>query len=72
MNNLIVWVPVLISLFLAGANCAIFAVIKFNDMKHIDEAVKRIEKAVSKQAEELMEQGKLIAKIEGKCLANHG
>jgi len=72
MNNLLVWAPVLLSLFIAGANCAIFAVIKFNDLKHIDEAVKRIEKAVDIQAAESLAQGKAIAKIEGKCLANHG
>jgi hypothetical protein len=72
MNEWAIWLPVLVSLFIAGANCAIFAVIKFNDMKHMEEATKRIEKCASDIAKDVKLQGERIAKIEGKCIANHG
>lgn len=35
-----------IGLFLAGANATFYVVMKFNDVKHLDEAVKRIDASV--------------------------
>jgi uncharacterized protein YpiB (UPF0302 family) len=58
-------------LFIAGANCAIFIIIKFNDMKHQEEALKRIEKNQEGMDKKLDKFGERIATIEGKCAANH-
>jgi len=60
------------SLFLAGANAAIFVIIKFNDLKHQDDALKRIEKTLDIMDKKLDGSAERIATIEGKCRANHG
>ena len=59
-------------LFLAGANIMIFCVVKFNDLKHLDEAVKRIEENQNELLKIAGVNGERIAKIEGKCAATHG
>jgi len=72
MNEIIMlikeWLPVIV----LGFNAAIFIVIKFNDMKHIEQAVQEIKKSISDLIKENNEQGERISKIEGKCTANHG
>lgn len=59
-------------LFLAGANVAVFCIVKFNDLKHQEDALKRIEKSLENMDKKLDGTSERIAKIEGKCSANHG
>ena len=59
-------------LILAGANVMIFCVVKFNDLRHQEEALKRIEKNQEGMDKKLDKFGERIASIEGKCSANHG
>ena len=54
-------------LFLAGANVAIFCIVKFNDLKHQEEALHRIEKSLENMDKKLDGTAERIAKIEGKC-----
>jgi len=60
------------ALFLAGANVAVFCIIKFNDLKHQEEALVRIEKTLGEVWTKVDGTAERVAKIEGKCLANHG
>jgi len=62
------WLPLII----LGFNVAIFIIIKFNDMKHIEKAVNEIKKCVEEIKKENNKQGERLATIEGKCKANHG
>jgi len=66
------WIPSLISLFLAGANCAIFCIIKFNDLRHLEASVKELTTILKETNEKLDGTAERIATIEGKCKANHG
>jgi hypothetical protein len=66
------WIPSLIGLFIAGFNAAIFMIIKFNDLKHLETSVKELTKTLTETNEKLGCTAERIAKIEGKCLANHG
>jgi hypothetical protein len=59
-------------LFLAGANVAVFCIVKFNDLKHQEDALKRIEGSLGEIDKKLDVNAERIAKIEGKCAANHG
>lgn len=59
-------------LILAGANVMIFCVVKFNDLRHQEESLKRIEKNQDGMDKKLDKFGERIAAIEGKCSANHG
>jgi hypothetical protein len=59
-------------LILAGANVMIFCVVKFNDLRHQEESLKRIEKNQEGMDKKLDKFGERIAAIEGKCSANHG
>jgi hypothetical protein len=59
-------------LFLAGANVMIFCIVKFNDLKHQEDALKRIEAGLGEIDKKLDNNAERIAKIEGKCTANHG
>jgi hypothetical protein len=59
-------------LFLAGANVAVFCIVKFNDLKHQEESLIRIEKGLSEMDKKVDKIGERIATIEGKCKANHG
>ncbi len=54
-------------LFLAGANCAIFIIIKFNDLRHQEESLKRIENGLWAMDKKLDNTSERISKIEGKC-----
>jgi hypothetical protein len=62
------WLPLIV----IGFNVAMFVIIKFNDMKHLEASIKRIEDCVLKITEETCKNGERIATIEGKCTANHG
>jgi hypothetical protein len=62
----------LAGLFIAGANCAIFCVIKFNDLKHLETSVKELTDTLKETNNKLDGTAERIAKIEGKCTANHG
>lgn len=59
-------------LFIAGANCAIFIIIKFNDLKHQEETLKRIEEKLETMDKKGDKTAEKVATLEGKCLANHG
>lgn len=72
MIELLKWIPSVLGLFLAGFNAAIFIVIKFNDLKHLEESVKDLTKTLTATNEKLIGTAERIAKIEGKCTANHG
>ena len=61
------WLPLIV----IGFNVAMFIIIKFNDMKHLELAIQRIEDCVKKITEESCKNGERIAKIEGKCAATH-
>lgn len=62
------WLP----LFLAGGNVMIFVIMKFNDLKHLDEDMKEIKKSLMKIDDAVCKVGERTASIEGKCKANHG
>jgi len=66
------YVGTLVSLFLAGANVMIFCVVKFNDLKHQEESLKRIETTLGKMDEKTDNIAQRVSNIEGKCKANHG
>ena len=72
MIELLKWIPSVLGLFLAGFNAAIFIVIKFNDLKHLEESVKDLTKTLTATNEKLIGTSERISKIEGKCSANHG
>jgi hypothetical protein len=72
MNEIIPIVASLSGLFIAGANAAFWAITKFNDMSHIQKSLDRIEKLQIESDKKLDLNAERIAKIEGKCLANHG
>jgi len=57
----------LIALFIAGFNAAIFVVIKFNDLKHLDEAMKEIKNELCEVRNKAIELAERISKLEGVC-----
>ena len=61
-----------VPLIVLGFNVAMFVIIKFNDMHHLqlrfDELIKKID-GIDKKLDKNSER---IATIEGKCSANHG
>lgn len=60
------------ALFLAGANVAIFCVVKFNDLHHLQLAQAEIKSTLDRIDKKLDNTAERISKIEGKCTANHG
>lgn len=64
--ELLRWIPSLIGLFLAGANCAIFAIIKFNDIRHIGDDIKEIKNGQLRTDEKLDGLSERVSKIEGR------
>jgi hypothetical protein len=70
--ELLQWIPTLIGLFIAGANCAIFVIIKFNDLVHLNEKLSEVADQLKEMDKKLDKNVERIAKIEGKCSANHG
>jgi hypothetical protein len=61
-----------VPLIILGFNVALFVVIKFNDMHHLqlrfDELLKKLD-GMDKKLDHTSER---IAMVEGKCKANHG
>lgn len=72
MNDLIKWLPSLLSLFLAGFNVCIFIVVKFNDLNHLQKAVDEVKKILNDLRDKTEINSERIAEIEGRCKANHG
>lgn len=60
------------SLFLAGANVTIFCIIKFNDLFHLEKKLNEVSKVIDNIDKKLDNTAERIAKVEGKCIANHG
>ena len=65
-------IPIGINLVLAGFNAAIFIIIKFNDLKHLENSVKELVETLKETNKTLMNNGERLATIEGRCRANHG
>jgi len=61
-----------VTLLLAGFNAAIFVVIKFNDLKHLENSVKELVATLKETNKTLMNNGERLATLEGRCKANHG
>jgi hypothetical protein len=61
-----------VTLLLAGFNAAIFIVIKFNDLKHLETSVKELVATLKETNKTLMNNGERLATLEGRCKANHG
>lgn len=59
-------------LFIAGANCAIFVVIKFNDMRHIGDDIAEIKESIKCIEKKQYDNASEIGAIKGTCKANHG
>jgi prefoldin subunit 5 len=59
-------------LVVLGFNVAMFIVIKFNDMHHLQLRFDELKKCIEKMDEKLDKNAEKIAGIEGKCKANHG
>jgi hypothetical protein len=59
------------ALFLAGINAAIFCVVKFNDLKHLQVDLKEIKDSIDCIDKKLYVNAEKIGMIEGKCKANH-
>ena len=53
-------------LFLAGANVAIFCVVKFNDLMHLQKGLDEIKTKLDHNDVKLDKLGERVAKIEGK------
>jgi len=60
------------ALFLAGANVAVFCIVKFNDLAHLQKAQEDIKEVLSNIDKKLDMKSERLAKLEGKCKANHG
>ena len=65
-------IPSMISLFLAGAGAAFCVIIKFNDLQHLSKTTDEIKNMVKDLTKEVVDNGERLAKLEGKCRANHG
>ena len=61
-----------VSLIVIGFNAAMFIVLKFNDMKHMEKKLDEIASNVKSIDAKQDSNAERIAKIEGKCTANHG
>lgn len=61
-----------VTLLLAGFNAAIFIIIKFNDLKHLENSVKELVTTLKETNKTLMNNGERLATLEGRCKANHG
>ena len=60
-----------VTLLLAGFNAAIFVVIKFNDLRHLENSVKELVATLKETNKTLMNNGERLATLEGRCKANH-
>jgi hypothetical protein len=59
-------------LVVLGFNVAMFIVIKFNDMHHLQLRFDELKKSIESIDKKLDSTSERISKIEGKCSANHG
>jgi Cu/Ag efflux pump CusA len=69
------WVSLIsigISLLITGFNAALWIVVKFNDLAHLERSVKEITELLKDVNKKLDDNGERIAKLEGRCAANHG
>ena len=69
MNEILAIIVSCSSLLIAGANLATFMIIKFNDMKHLEEGSKRIENTLTTLTSKFEDVAERIAKVEGTCAA---
>jgi hypothetical protein len=69
--DLISLLPSLIAIFLAGGNVAILIILKCNDLVHLEQRVTEILGKINEMDKKLDKEAERIAKIEGKCSANH-
>ena len=60
------------TLMIAGFNAAIWVVVKFNDMAHIEKSLKEQKDTLLRVESKIDTHGERIAKIEGTCKATHG
>ena len=69
------WVSLIsigISLLVTGFNAALWIVVKFNDLAHLEKNVKEITDLLKDINKKLSEDGERLSKLEGRCTANHG
>ena len=62
----------LTGLFVAGGTCAFQIIIKFNDLKHQEASLVRIESKLTVMDSKLDKNAERLSNMEGKCKANHG
>ena len=65
------FIPIGVSLIIAGFNCAMFIVIKFNDMKHLEVALNDLKGLMESVVKRTDVQGERISNLEGRCAVNH-
>lgn len=70
--ELLRWIPSILGLFIAGFNTAIFIIVKFNDLKHLESSVRELVETLKETNKTLYTNGERLAKLEGRCLSNHG
>jgi len=70
--ELLRWIPSLIGLFIAGFNAAIFCIVKFNDLKHVEKNLQNLTDVLKKIDDKLDKNSERISRIEGRCAAQHG
>jgi hypothetical protein len=61
-----------VPLIILGFNVALFLVIKFNDMHHLQLRFDELMKKIDGIDQKLDDTSERIATVEGKCKANHG
>jgi hypothetical protein len=61
-----------VPLIILGFNVAMFIVIKFNDMHHLQLRFDELKKTIDAIDKKLDKNAERISVIEGKCLATHG
>lgn len=61
-----------VTLLLTGFNAAIFTIIKFNDLNHLEKSVQEIKESIKCIEKKLYANAEEIGEIKGKCKANHG
>jgi len=66
------WISIAIGLMVIGFNAAMFIVIKFNDMKHLDTTLTSLDKKFDCLEKKVVNTLERISTIEGRCSANHG
>lgn len=59
-------------LVILGFNVAMFIVIKFNDLKHLESSVKELTDTLKETNKNLVQNNIDLAELKGKCKANHG